>query len=203
LTLVEAVISVVLVAAVLVGALSVMGSVARARQVQGAQCRRIALAQDLMAEVFQAHYADLDVDDNFGTEFGEWGDGTRSEFDDVDDYAGWSASPPQAKDGTDLTGYTGWSRQVAVHYVRPAPPDVTVGSDLGLKRITVTVTDDLGKKTQLVSLRSANGAFELVPEASTTVVTWVGVELQIGDDDATRIGSASVRLNYPTDGSGP
>ena len=194
--------SVILVAAVLVGALSVMGSVARARQVQGAQCRRIALAQALMAEVCQAHYVDPNDGTGFGVELDEMG-GTRSDFDDVDDYAGWSASPPQTKDGTDLTGCEGWTRQVAVHYVRPAPPDVTAAGDLGLKRIRVTVTDDEGKKTQLVSLRSANGAFELVPEASTTVVTWVGVELQIGDETATRIGSASVRLNYPTDGSGP
>jgi len=162
----------------------------------------MALAQALMAEVCQAHYLDPETAGQFGTEFGEWG-GTRSDFDDVDDYEDWSGSPPQTKDGTELTGYEGWSRQVAVHYVRPAPPDVTVGSDLGLKRIRVTVTDDQGKKTQLVSLRSANGAFELAPEASASVVTWVGVELQIGEEDATRIGSASVRLNYPIDGSGP
>ncbi len=202
LTLIEAAISVILVATLLVGAVGVMGSVARARQLQGARCRRVALAQALMAEVCQAHYVDPDFGSNFGTEFGEWG-GTRADFDDVDDYAGWSASPPQTKDGTDLAGYDGWTRQVAVHYVRPSPPDETLASDLGLKRIRVTVTDDLGKKTRLVGLRSANGAFELAPEASATVVTWVGVELQIGEEDATRIGSASVRLNYPTDGSGP
>ena len=202
LTLVEAAISVILVAAVLVGALSVMGSVARARQLQGARCQRVALAQTLMAEVCQAHYVDPNDGTGFGVELDEMG-GTRSDFDDVDDYTGWSASPPQAKDGTDLTRYTGWTRQVAVHYVQPASPDTPHDDDHGLKRITVTVTDDQGKKTELVSLRSANGAFELAPEASATVVTWVGVELQIGDEDATRIGSASVRLNYPTDGSGP
>jgi len=201
LTLTEAAISVILVATLLVGAVSVMGSVARAREFQGAQCRRVALAQALMAEVCQAHYVDPDVAGNFGTEFGEWG-GTRSDFDDVDDYAGWSASPPQTKGGTDLTVYTGWTRQVAVHYVLSASPDTPDADDHGLKRITVTVTDDQGKQTQLVSLRSANGAFELAPEASATVVTWVGVELQIGEEDATRIGSAAVRLNYPIDGSG-
>jgi MSHA pilin protein MshD len=202
LTLIEAAISVILVATLLVGAVGVMGSVARARQLQNARSRRIALAQALMAEIVQAHYVDPDVSGNFGTEFGEWG-GTRTDFDDVDDYDGWSASPPEAKGGTALTGYEGWTRQVAVHYVRSAPPDDTVAGDLGLKRITVSVTDDLGKKTTLVSLRSANGAFELAPEAAATVVTWVGVELQIGDEDATRINSAAVRLNYPTDGSGP
>lgn len=156
-----------------------------------------------MAEIFQAHYADHDVADHFGREFGEWGDGTRSEFDDVDDYENWSASPPQTKDGTDLTGYEGWTRQVAVHYVSLAALDNPIFTDEGCKRITVTVTDDQGKETQFVSLRSANGAFDLTPEASDTVVTWVGVELQIGDEDAARLGSAFVRLNYPIDGSGP
>ncbi|HUW81563.1 MAG TPA: hypothetical protein VMZ31_02055 [Phycisphaerae bacterium] len=200
-TLVEAAISVILVAAVLVGALSVMGSVARARELQGAQCRRATLANALMAEIFQAHYVDPNDGTGFGVELDEMG-GTRVNFDDVDDYAGWSASPPQTKDGTDLTGYEGWTRQVAVHYVQPTSPDTSHDNDHGLKRIAVTAIDDRGRKTQLVSLRSANGAFELTPEASATVVTWVGVELQIGDEDATRIGSAAVRLNYPTDGSG-
>jgi hypothetical protein len=105
----------------------------------------------------------------------------RADWDDVDDYDGWSASPPEAKDGTELTEFTGWSRAVTVEYVAPAKPGtVAVGGDQGVKRVTVVVTDPRGAQTTLVGLRGATGAYEQEVTATKTYVSWVGLDLQLG-----------------------
>src|SRR3712207_7569247 len=47
------------------------------------------------------------------------------------------------------SGGTGWRRQVTVASVKPSDPTQSVGSDKGLKRITVTVTSPTGRVTTL------------------------------------------------------
>jgi|GEM_PF-6598319 len=80
---------------------------------------------------------------------------SRADWDDVDDYEGWSASPPQLKDGTPIADYSGWTREVAVAYVDPLDPNgLSASEDLGLKRIIVRATDPQGRKTALFALRS-------------------------------------------------
>jgi hypothetical protein len=49
---------------------------------------------------------------------------------------------------------TGWQREVTVEWVNPANPALTSLTDLGLKRITVTVKHDGQVVTRLVALRS-------------------------------------------------
>ena len=115
----------------------------------------------------------------FGPEPGE-ADGTRTYFDDVDDYDGWSASPPQAKDGTVLKDYDGWTRKVEVVYATPSDPGISPVTDLGLKRISVTVTDLPGQESVLAALRSNMGTYSQSPSVRTTRVNWIGLNLQIG-----------------------
>ena len=87
----------------------------------------------------------------FGPEATEDAGGNRTEYDDVDDYHGWVAGPPQERDGTALPGLTGWQRSVSVDYVDPDVPETVVGSDQGVKRVTVTVSRD---GTPVVTLRT-------------------------------------------------
>lgn len=135
---------------------------------------------------------------SWGPESPETAD-TRADWDDVDDYDDWSASPPESKDGTQLTEYAGWSRAVKVEYVSPtAPNGSAVGDDQGVKRITVTVTDPRGAKTTLVGLRSADGAFEQEVDATKTYVSWVGLDLQIGDAN-TPLSMGTTLVNEPED----
>ena len=42
---------------------------------------------------------------------------------DVDDYDGWSASPPEDKNGNPLVGFDDWGRSVSVEWVNPDNPD--------------------------------------------------------------------------------
>ena len=118
---------------------------------------------------------------NIGTDSGE-GSGDRADFDDVDDYHSWSASPPEGKNGTSLVGYDGWTRSVNVVYVTAAQPGgLSVVGDLGVKRITVTVTDPRGASTTVIGVRSKMGAHEQDVSATRTYVSWVGLDLQIGE----------------------
>ena len=57
----------------------------------------------------------------------------------MDDYHLWSASPPQDRNGLPLPNVANWQRDVAVEWVDSSNPSITVGSDQGVKRITVTV----------------------------------------------------------------
>jgi type II secretory pathway pseudopilin PulG len=189
LTIVEAAVSVVIVAVLLVAALRTLGASARARGVQAAQCQGPALARLLMAEIRQARYAD-DVVPNgpLGPENGEVNVKDRTLFDDVDDYNGFSEESPRARDGSPLPGLSDWHRDVTVAWVRPDQPDVVVNTDTGLKRITVTVTG-AGAPAKLVALRSKYSTYEQLPRKRTTYVSGVGVELRTGS--SPRIYSAA------------
>ena len=192
-TLVEATISVVIVAVMIVMGLHTFGSVARGREVVAGRYSGSALACQLMSEIAQCRYDEPDGGGTFGPEPSEAG-GTRAAFDDVDDYHGWSATPPQARDGAALSDLAGWRRSVTVEYVDRANPDQARSTDTGLKRVTVTVTDPKGKRISIVCLRGASEAANAEPDAGSHV-TWVGVELQVGSDAAGRIRCGTNVLN--------
>jgi len=140
-TLVEAVMSMLIVGLMLVAALNTVGAskIAQARNAE--QSLGPMLAEDLMAEILSQNYQEPTDPVQFGREAGEPG-GDRSTWDDVDDYDGWDSSPPevlQNKDGTAIPDLSGWGREVKVVFVDPGLVNTSV-SDIGLKRIQVTVT---------------------------------------------------------------
>ena len=131
--------SVIVVGVMFVAALNTVGSTRVGEYKITERNRGLLLAQDLMAEILQQAYEDPNDPVVFGTESGE-GSSNRTDFDDVDDYHGWSKSVPQRKDGNAIPALDGWGRSVAVIWVNPANLSQTVGSDQGAKRMTVTVT---------------------------------------------------------------
>lgn len=152
-TLVETAVCVVLVGVMFVAALNTLGaSKLGQRKLHDRQLGNL-LADGLMAEALQYPYWDLAFKSGMGPAADEAATGDRSLYDDADDYAGWSASPPQHKDGTPIAGFDGWSRQADVAWVDPitlAP----VGGESGVKRITVTVKHNGVTITTLVAYRS-------------------------------------------------
>jgi len=153
LSLAETLISVVVVAVMLPAVLSTIGA-AKVGQAQtvNRQLGRL-LAQSLMTEVLLQDYAEPTDSAVFGKEGGESAL-SRIDFDDVDDYHQWSASPPQSKDGTVIPERTGWGRRVVVDYVLVSDPQQSTVSDTGVKRITVTVTHNAIEVASLVAIRS-------------------------------------------------
>ena len=196
-TLIECVISIVIVATMLVAAVSALGSFARARRSQFDRCAGGALARGLMSEILQSRYLDPGVDVSFGLEAGEAAD-VRSAWDDVDDYNGLSESPPKTKDGTAIVGATGWTRKVTVEYVQPDNPNQVSSDDTGLLRITVSATSPTGVTTTLKALRSDESIYDQPPRTDTTYVTWVGTEMQIGSDQARRLTTGTHVLDRVT-----
>lgn len=193
-TLVEAILSTLIVSIMLVAALQTLGTAAKADQVLAAQRIGPALASQLIAEILATEYVDSGEHATFGLEPGDSG-GSRSKYEDVDDYHGWSSSPPEDKDGDAISGMSGWTRSVSVQWVDPSDVSTVVAADAGLKLITVTVTDSQGRSTTATAIRGSSSAYDYSPASSTTYVNWVGVTLQVGSDENTRMYSGVNPLN--------
>ncbi len=138
LTVIEVLISTFLIGVVVAAALNVSTSVIRARMLLGNGARARLLAQDLLAEISELPFQDLDGGLGIGPDAGE-DVATRIDFDDVDDYHGWTSSPPTHKDGSLLAGFDDWQRSVTIEYVDPDDLDQVVVGNLGVKRVTVRV----------------------------------------------------------------
>jgi len=139
-TLVEVILTILIVSVGLAGSLRVfpvlLQTSAASRQMLVAQ----QLASELLAEMAMLPYEDLVAPVLFGPEAGE-SPATRAAFDDVDDYNGWTASPPQKKDGTVVPNTTGYTQAVVVQSVDPANFAAVVGPGTSeAKRMTVTIT---------------------------------------------------------------
>ena len=154
LSLIEVTISIVVVGVMMTAALSTLSSVSLTRYVDAnSQVARV-LADELMAEILSKEYEDPDLaPGSFGITEGEAATGDRSLFDDVDDYDGWSASPPETSQGVDIPDRSGWTRSVEVVYVSPLCPTYESGADWGAKRVTVTVELNDNEMISLVGLK--------------------------------------------------
>jgi MSHA pilin protein MshD len=135
-SLLEVTVASVLVGVLLVAAMRTIGASAFAQSQAAERATGEFLADGLMAEILGKCYQDPDGNAVFGPEPGE---STKKDFDDVDDYQGWSESPPQFADGTAVPGFDGWTRRVSVVRVDPANPGVTAIGETGAKQITVIV----------------------------------------------------------------
>ena len=136
-TLVEATISVLLVGTVLVAAMNTVGASKTGQYMRLEKTGGNLLAQNMMAEILSRFYEEPDGTAVFGWETGESGT-QRDEWDDVDDYHGWSASPAKRRDGNAITD-SKWTRNVTVEWVNLDNLTQTSGSETGAKKITVTV----------------------------------------------------------------
>lgn len=156
-TLVEMVISIMLVGVMLVAALNTVGASKLGQRRTSDRRRGRQLAEELMSEILQQDYADASSGpDSFGPSGSEAATGDRSLFDDVDDYDGWSACPPQRKDGTVMKNLPGWARAVTVKWVSPSDISQTVDRNQQAKRITVVVSHDKVPVAELMAIRTSD-----------------------------------------------
>jgi len=138
LSLLEAVVSTVLVGVLLVAALRTVGASVFTQYQSSERATAHMLADGLLAEILAKNYRDTGSSPLFGREAGE-SSTSKANYNDVDDYQGWSESPPQFADGSTMPDLTGWQRSVAVDWVDPLDLSQTQLWDTGAKRITVTV----------------------------------------------------------------
>jgi prepilin-type N-terminal cleavage/methylation domain-containing protein len=152
-TLVEAMMSILIVGVMFVAALQTLGSSRLSQATIANQRRGYELAQQLLAEMIALPYKEPAGGTTNGPDTGEV-NGKRSLFDDIDDYHAWTEQPPALKDGTALTNLADWSRRVTVTWVDPASIDTTRGTESGMKRITVSVSRGLKPVASLTALRA-------------------------------------------------
>ena len=154
-TLLESTISGVLVGIMMVAALQALGASRRRETSTVDRVLAQQLAGSLINEVMLQVYQEPNSSQTpvFGPEPGE-ASGQRSLFDDVDDYAGWTSSPPTDRNGTVVPGFVGWTQTATVQWADPNTLAVTANSFTGLKRITVTVTKGGQTIASLESYRS-------------------------------------------------
>jgi type II secretory pathway pseudopilin PulG len=142
LSLIEVVASTMIVGMMCVAALNSLGAATRSSESIGNRAVAIGLADDLMSEILQKPYKDS-TSPIFGPEPGEV---DPTDFDDVDDYNGWSEQPPLTREDDDSDGEfdamedrDNWLREVEILRVAPGNLLQSVGTDQGAKRIRVTV----------------------------------------------------------------
>ena len=178
-SLVEVVISTLVVGGMLVTALNTLGAVYRSQSINSTRMIGPGLAQELMSEVLAMPYQDPEgVGAGNSVEVGEVTT-ARAGFDDIDDYHNWKSANACAKDGTVHTGFSGWQRKVNVYWADPLSGS-NWPSETGLKKIHVTVSDPAGNVYELYALRWKEGMLEQTPEKDTTVVAWIGAQLHLG-----------------------
>ncbi len=173
-TLIEAVMSMLIVGLMLVAALNTVGASRVTQSRSTEQTLGPMLADELMSEILNQAYEEPDDTPAFGRESGEFS-GSRSAWDDIDDYKGWSAGPPEAKDGTSLSGMQGWTREVQVGWASSVNPNLGSLTPTGIKRIEVVVKHNGRPVTKLSALRTNGwpsnlagdedeGLLELIPD---------------------------------------
>ncbi|MCZ6835165.1 MAG: type II secretion system protein [Planctomycetota bacterium] len=153
-TLIESVMSIIIVSVMFVAAMSMTASSRVNQKLTADHNQGLLLADMLMTEILQEIYIDPQATNTLATELDELTT-TRATWNDVDDYNGWSASPPQNKDGTDLPGLAGWERIVTISYVNPNNLTIkTSGANTGVKLIEVTIKKNGRKITTLSTIRT-------------------------------------------------
>ncbi len=153
--MVESAISIVVVGVMLVAALNTISASAMGRSSMNDRARGQLLAMHLMSEILQRNYEEPVDPVAFGPESSESG-GSRALYDDVDDYHGWTATPPESMNGIAMPDLNGWERGVVVEFVDPNDLTSVQLVDLGVKRITVTVKKNNAEVATMVAIR-ANG----------------------------------------------
>ncbi|MBL9001336.1 MAG: prepilin-type N-terminal cleavage/methylation domain-containing protein [Phycisphaerae bacterium] len=164
-TLVECVIAAAILAVVTVAGLRASGAAAVTDAKSAQRATASQLADSLLSEILSRPYSEPiatepDDDDDgglivldleliprvidlgdapLGIEAGETA-GNKTTFDDIDDFNGYSESPPKDAAGNTLAAFNGWTRAVTVSRAAHAAPLTSPSTDTGVRRITITIS---------------------------------------------------------------
>ncbi len=151
----ETVVSILLIGFVLVSTLQIVSPMVNSTSLHTDRLVAANLASELRDEIATKLFVDPDaVDpDSIGLDADD-ARINRLDFDDIDDYHGWSSSPPEISRGVANTGLSGWSRTVKVSHVLLADAATESPTNTGLKGVTVIFSKDGTPLCTLHSLHS-------------------------------------------------
>jgi type II secretory pathway pseudopilin PulG len=139
-SLVETIVSTMLVGILMTTSLQTVGMSLRQQMTSTQNVVAAALANGLMSEIVTQSYMEPSVSASaIIRESGESGS-SRTAYDDVDDYHGWIETPPETREDIALATYAGWQRTVSVVWVNANDVSLTSGTETRVKKITVTVS---------------------------------------------------------------
>lgn len=148
LSMVETVVSLMVVGVLLAAALNTVGATMAVRQQAEDMELAAWLAQDLMAEILAAEYGEEHV----SVTGEEMDDGDREDFDEVNDFQGLVESPPVMRDGTAITWAAGLTRSVMIVDAHPQASGI---EGLAKKMKCIRVTVSRGSRT-LIAIEAAS-----------------------------------------------
>lgn len=169
-SLVEVTVSTVIVGLIIVGAMRCLASATQSAESTVDHSVAILLAEDLMEEILQQDYSEPTEVYAFGRELTEPAD-SRTLWDDVDDYDGWTSNPPVDESGQPVAE-SEWTRSVTVQHVSAADLNSVQSdaSDTGVKRITVQIHQDGKLMAELVGIQT-KGWISSIPDFSQASTT--------------------------------
>lgn len=154
LTLVEVVISLVILGVAVAAGVQALGNFAAGSRTWQERSTALELANTLLAEIDSLPFCDPGGTNNISLDSGETSD-DRSTFDDIDDYNGWDACPPKDKTNAPMTDYAGYRQQVTVAF------DTSLATHTGAtltantyKKITVTISKNDKTLARLITIRA-------------------------------------------------
>ncbi len=169
----ETVISTMLIGFVLVSTLQIVGPIVQSTSVHADRLVAANLANELSEEIATKLFTNpgtpsgdsIGVDDSERAAF-------RSDFNDVDDYHGWSSSPPKLSTDQFHINLSDWTRSVKVAHVLVNDPTTTSGTYTGLKRVSVVVSKNGVSHATVFSLHSesADSLGYILPITDVVVV---------------------------------
>lgn len=138
-SLFELAISSLLTGVLLVASLQSVSSSMISQRIMSDRAKASLLADGMAMEIHQQAYMEPGTSSSsISRESGESA-GFRANYDDVDDYHGWSESPPSNKDGTKMDSLTGYQRSVTVTWVLATNLATSSATETGVKKAVVTV----------------------------------------------------------------
>ena len=203
LTLAEVAISTLLVGLVMVTSLRSVEMSLRTWETTAQTSDGHGLARQLLGEIEGQAYEDVTAPGTFGLESGETSSPvSRLLFDDLDDFNGWTASPPQDAGGAAIPGYAGWTRRALVQKIDASTYSVLsdTAADTGLRKITVSVTDPSGHTTVVETYRTRPAGTLQPSGVDQTVVNWVGLQMKVGENGEA-VSSGTLLTNHAEDHS--
>jgi len=154
-SLIETTVSVLLVGILFAAVLNTLGASSMTQSIHARRETAMLLAQDLMSEILQQAYEDPNLPEgSFGLGADEVGDGSRALWEDVDDYNGWSASPPESRTGAAIAWAVGYERAVMCVWLDPNDLATPSATDTGVKGIWVFVRQNGKQLAKLAAIRT-------------------------------------------------
>ena len=141
---VEVLLASVIISILLVSGLRLFGNLGRSQQSTTGKEYAGTLITSLLSEIEKQNYRDPEAtDDTLGRETEE-SDTSRSNYDDVDDYDGWTANPPEDQLEQPYSQFSHLTRSVTVRYVMSDDFTQSAATDEGFKEVTITVSRSPG-----------------------------------------------------------